>query len=137
MSECVVDASIFGPLFFTDETDTLFGELEALLARGGCIAPQHWRLELANQILIGFRRKRMTEAMVSPAIATLTSFDVTIDYQTWQRHEEIFDLARAQDLTIYDAAYLELALLRKASLASYDNALCNAAQRMGVEVFSA
>ena len=137
MSDCVVDASIFGPLFFEDESDVLFGGIEMLLANGNCFAPQHWRLELANQILVGFRRKRLTEPMVAPAIATLTSFDVTIDNTTWQRHEEIFELARLQDLSIYDAAYLDLALQRKASLASYDKALCKAARQMGIEVFSA
>ena len=46
-------------------------------------------------------------------------------------------LAVSEDLTPYDAAYLELALRMADPLATLDNALIRAARRRGVEVFSA
>jgi len=43
-------------------------------------------------------------------------------------------LARRHGLTVYDAAYLELALRRAASLATLDTKLSSAAASEGVEV---
>ena len=44
-------------------------------------------------------------------------------------------LARQYGLTIYDAAYLEIAMRRGASLATTDNALAKAAKAAGVPIF--
>jgi predicted nucleic acid-binding protein len=47
----------------------------------------------------------------------------------------VFDLARTNDLTVYDAAYLDLAIREKLPLASLDEALCKAASSKGVSLF--
>ncbi|MBL8291700.1 MAG: type II toxin-antitoxin system VapC family toxin [Bryobacterales bacterium] len=47
-------------------------------------------------------------------------------------YDGVFDLANRHGLTVYDAAYLDLALRAGLPLASLDNALCNAARRCGV-----
>ncbi len=47
----------------------------------------------------------------------------------------ILDLAREQGLTAYDAAYLHLAMRRGLPLATQDDALRDAAQRVGVALF--
>jgi predicted nucleic acid-binding protein len=44
------------------------------------------------------------------------------------------DLARAEHLTAYDAAYLELAMRLGVPLATKDQELGEAAERLGVEV---
>ena len=134
MSPCVVDASIFGPLFFDDEKDSIFDGLGALLAEGECLAPQHWRLELVNQIINGHRRKRMTAEMADAAIALIAGLEVAIDEETWRHHAETFALATKHGLTAYDAAYLELALRRRATLASYDGDLRKAARLESLEI---
>ena len=44
----------------------------------------------------------------------------------------ILDLARAEQLTVYDAAYLHLAQQTKLPLATFDEALTRAAQRRNI-----
>jgi len=50
-------------------------------------------------------------------------------------YDSVFDLAQANDLTVYDAAYLDLAKRENLPLASLDEALCKAAVRNGVALF--
>ena len=61
--------------------------------------------------------------------------DIEIDRDT-TRHVagETAGLARQYGLTIYDAAYLELAMRRGATLATSDTALARAAKKAGVGV---
>jgi predicted nucleic acid-binding protein len=49
----------------------------------------------------------------------------------------VLDLARAERLTAYDAAYLELAMRLGIPLASKDADLCDAAEHLGVTVLRA
>ncbi|OGS52411.1 MAG: hypothetical protein A3J40_11370 [Erythrobacter sp. RIFCSPHIGHO2_12_FULL_63_10] len=59
------------------------------------------------------------------------AIDEETDARAWGA---TLDLARAEDLTLYDAAYLELAERRGWSLATCDAALTKAARRRGVEI---
>jgi predicted nucleic acid-binding protein len=53
------------------------------------------------------------------------------------REGTVFALARRHGLTIYDAAYLELAERKKLPLATVDSALIKAAKKVGVVLFKA
>ena len=44
----------------------------------------------------------------------------------------VLDLARDEQLTVYDAQYLDLAMRENLPLASLDNRLCTAAGNVGV-----
>ena len=123
----VVDASVFGPLFFEDEKDELFGDLPELISGEHCIVPHHWHLEVTNQILSGLRRKRMTDKMAEQSVALIDLFPITIDDRTAHRISESITLALKHGLTVYDAAYLELAIRRNMPIVTYDKALRKAA----------
>lgn len=135
MTSHVVDASIFGPLFFDDEKDDLFEDLPRLIAGQSCIVPQHWRLEVTNQILAGLRRQRMTEVMAENAIAQIDLFPIAVDEETGGRYAQSYALAHKHRLTVYDAAYLELAIRRHLPLVTYDLELRNAALAETIAVF--
>ena len=63
----------------------------------------------------------------------LKSLPITIDDETAVRAwQESLHLARAHQLSAYDAAYLELALRRGLPLATLDNPLKVAAAAVGV-----
>lgn len=134
MTDYVVDASAFGPLFFNDEQDRLLAELPDFIAEEKCTAPQHWRLELANQIIAGLRRKRMTASMAEIAIAQIDQFPVEIDEMTNDRIAISYTLAARHGLTIYDAAYLELAVRLKLVLITYDKDLRKAARAEQIRI---
>lgn len=134
MTGYVVDASVFGPLFFDDETEVLVPNLADILAEGECIVPQHWWLEATNQLLMGLRRGRTRSEVAADLLADVELLPITTDSHTGEQFRVTFALAELHGLTIYDAAYLELAMRCGAMLLSYDGKLRMAAAAEGLKV---
>ena len=118
---------------FEDETrETDIQLLDRLLGETIDV-PSLWRLEIANVLALAERRGRITAGDIATFLDLLSALDVNVEAPTSDRaFTEIFGLARSQALTAYDAAYLELAMRLGATLASKDQALCRAAERLGV-----
>jgi len=97
--------------------------------------PSHWWLETANGLIMAERRKRVSQADVTEALQLLQALPVLTDDET-ARHcaGDTAALARQYALTVYDAAYLELAIRRRSTLATTDRALAKAAMAAGVAV---
>jgi len=134
----VLDASIALSWCFKNEA-TAVGDrvLERLVAETASV-PAIWHLEIANVLALSERRGRITRANSSEFIALLETLDIAIDEETSSRAlGQVLDLARAERLTAYDAAYLELAMRLGIMLASKDADLCDAAERLGVRVLRA
>jgi predicted nucleic acid-binding protein len=102
------------------------------------VVPALWPLEVANTLVVGERRKRSTPAQAATWLSLLEAFPITVDAETaahaWV---ETLALARAQDLSAYDAAYLELAMRRGLPLATLDEKLKKAATAVGVGLYTA
>src|SRR5437868_14699783 len=129
----VLDGSITLAWFFEDEADAYAESVEDALASAAAVVPSLWPLEVANGLLMGERRKRTTEAKVTQFVALVTSLPISIDDETAARAwQNSLHLARAHNLTVYDAAYLELALRRGLPLATLDDSLKAAAATVGV-----
>ena len=132
--EFVLDSSVTMSWFFDDEataaTDKL---LDRLNSDGRAIVAAHWALEVSNTLLMAERRKRSTVAESSHFIAILDALPIETDQETVSRAStSSMELARAQGLTLYDSAYLELAMRRSLPLATLDNQLRAAAKKTGV-----
>lgn len=109
--------------------------LEALRKPKRLPIPAHWWIELANGLLMAERRKRITPAGLAEALAFVRSFPLEVDTETDARvFGDTLMLARKHNLTIYDAAYLELAVRLGSTLATVDKALARAAKVVGVEL---
>jgi predicted nucleic acid-binding protein len=97
--------------------------------------PIHWWLEATNGLLMAERRKRVSRADVSEALNFIRALPVLVDDQPiFECAGDTLALARQYTLTIYDAAYLELAIRRRSVLATVDKALVRAATAAGVEL---
>ena len=95
-----------------------------------------WHLELGNVLLQAEKRGRITRTDVATRLALIADLPIAVDQETTPRAwREILLLARAEELTLYDAAYLELAERRGLPLMTKDTALADAAKRIGVRVF--
>ena len=83
------------------------------------------------------RRGRCNEAYVDRSLPRLARPAIKCEEETddhaWGSTRT---LARKENLSLYDASYLELAIRRRLSLASCDQALLAAAARRKVEVFA-
>jgi predicted nucleic acid-binding protein len=134
----VLDASVALSWCFKNEATTAGDRVLARLANEAASVPAIWHLEIANVLALSERRARITPANSSEFIALLETLVIVIDEETPSRAlGRVLDLARAQRLTAYDAAYLELAMRLAIPLASKDAALCDAGERLGVGVLRA
>jgi predicted nucleic acid-binding protein len=132
----VLDGSITLAWLFEDEADAYAEAVEDSLINAAAVVPSLWYLEVANGALIGERRKRTTEAKVTQFLSLLKSLPITTDEETSaQAWQETLQLARTHKLSVYDAAYLELAMRRGLPLATLDEDLAAAAAAVGVEKY--
>lgn len=128
----IVDASVTLAWIF-GEDDPPKGEAE-ILEKTPLVAPALWKIEVVNAVLVKERRKQLTEAQGSRFLNALESLDIDIVASApRQGLEELALLARAHQLTAYDAVYLDLAIMTGLPLYTYDRNLQKAAKRVGVK----
>lgn len=132
----VLDASIAVAWCFEDEADAKSERVLDLLSAGGeAIVPSIWPLEVANALLVAERRARIAMAQVTALLQRVAGLPISVDPgDTRRAFEQILPLARQQNLTQYDAAYLELAMRRGVALATLDEKLRKAAEGVGAEL---
>jgi predicted nucleic acid-binding protein len=101
----------------------------------GAVAPELWPLEAVNGLLQAQRRGRIHVAQRAELAHFLKGLPITIDCSTHERvWTDALSLAERHRLTIYDAAYLELALRLELPLATLDDDLRKAAKAEKIEV---
>jgi predicted nucleic acid-binding protein len=138
VTDLVLDASVALSWCFKNEATTIGDRVLERLADAAASVPAIWHLEIANVLALSERRGRITLARSTEFIALLETLVIVIDEETPSRAlGHVLDLARAERLTAYDAAYLELAMRLGVPLASKDGDLCDAAERLGVSVLRA
>jgi predicted nucleic acid-binding protein len=131
----VLDSSATLGWVYLDEANPIASQTFELVAASGAWVPIIWRLEVANSLQIGIRRGRIDTSFRDTALADLARLNISIDLDNsnlaWTIIVQLADRCR---LTVYDAAYLELAQRRSLPLGSLDRALCAAARALGVAV---
>ena len=124
----VLDSSVTLAWFYNDEITPAVANVFDSVATGGAWVPSLWRLEVANILEMGLRRERHDLAFLHATLADLSllpiSLDPETDRQAWNR---TLRFANRHRLTLYDAAYLELAQRRGLPLAALDRDLRTAA----------
>jgi len=130
----VVDASVTLGWCFEDEVSEYAERVfERLNEDNRGLVPSIWPLEVASGLLVAERRGRITSAKVARTAELTSQLPVSIrDVGPELAFGPVLDLARGQKLSAYDAAYLELAMREGLPLATQNEALRAAAQRVGV-----
>lgn len=129
----VLDCSITMAWCFEDEsskyTDTILENLKNTTA----VVPTIWPLEVANVLLLSKKNKRITEVQSASFVDALSTLPIVVDQSTKSRAmHSILVLASQSDLTIYDAAYLELAIREEIPLFTLDKKLVKAAKKLNI-----
>ncbi len=133
MPVLVVDCSMVIAWILPDESNPDVESVRAIVAEGGAFVPGHWRLEVANTLITAERHKRISKSDRHGALAALERLSIAVDPETGARAwREISSLADRFRLTVYDAAYLELADRAGLPLATLDADLRAAAAKLGV-----
>jgi predicted nucleic acid-binding protein len=109
--------------------------LKALKA-AEAVVPSLWPLEVGNVIVKLEAKGVVTEAEAQRFIVLLGRLGVMTDPATaGQALGDTLNLARRYRLSVYDAAYLELAMRMNLPLATLDTGLAKAAALAGVSIF--
>lgn len=135
MTGFVLDCSVAMTWCFGDETNPYSEAVLQDLADTGAVVPSIWLLEMANVLLVAERRKRISKAQSRRFVELLQALPIAVDDVSAARAwDGLLSLAREQQLSAYDAAYLELAMREGLPIATLDAALRKAAKRCGVAV---
>ncbi len=131
----VLDSSVSLAWLHEDEHVDGVAAVFDRLIDGGAVVPLLWPLEVANSLTVATRRGRISKDQRATFLHSLKSLDIATDPQTndhaWSASLHLADL---YGLTVYDAAYLELAQRLRVPLATLDTALAAAVRKAGVEV---
>jgi predicted nucleic acid-binding protein len=131
----VLDASIAACWGFDDEDHlTAAPALERIRTDEGRV-PSLWWFEIRNTLIVNERRGRITEADTTAFLRGLGRLGMVVDRTPDEA--VVLALIRRHRLTVYDAAYLELAQRDDIPLATLDTDLASAAQAEGVILIGA
>ncbi|MFO7694975.1 MAG: type II toxin-antitoxin system VapC family toxin [Vicinamibacterales bacterium] len=109
------------------------------LADGTTLAvPVIWPMEVANALLVLVRRRKLADDQRCAALGWLSKLPVVVDHEgAALAFGTLSDLASAHGLSVYDAAYLELAMRRRLPLGCKDGPLRQTARRAGLALWRA
>jgi predicted nucleic acid-binding protein len=134
MADLIIDASLASAWCFPDErTDYTNGVLRAISSSMEAFAPSLWAYEVRNSVLMGLRRGRISRADAEGFLDSLA--DLNIHLADPVSYDAVFKLAETNGLTVYDAAYLDLAIREGAELATLDDALRKASVKAGISLY--
>jgi predicted nucleic acid-binding protein len=129
----VLDSSVALTWCFPEERTPATLALLNRVTLSGATVPSLWVLEVLNVLMMSEKRKRIDFAKRHELIAELRSLPITTDPDTAAQAWVVSNrLAERYRLTLYDAAYLELAQRLELPLATLDVDLREAAQAAGV-----
>ena len=121
----MIDNSVVLSWCLDDEEHPLADHAMRLTVDRGAVVPQLWWYEVRNALAVNERRGRLTAQQSRATLADLSAMRFLLDFD----HDGgvVMELARHHGLSVYDAAYLEVALRRSVPLATLDTRLRAAA----------
>lgn len=129
----VVDASVAAAWALKDERAPLASACLDRSAEDFLTVPALFWFEVRNVLIINERRGRLTVAESADFLSLLSRLPIRVDQEPYS--DAVLDLARRHRLTVYDAAYLELARRLGLTLATLDLRLIGAAASEAVRPF--
>lgn len=134
MGPFVLDASVAASWAYHDETAAEAEVAADWATRFSVHAPVLLWFELRNALVRGERKKRLRPGDTETFLSDLARLAIEFDMQPDERRTLV--LARVHRLSVYDAAYLALALRLGLPLATLDTQLAAAARREDVRLVS-
>lgn len=133
----VLDASVAFGWIVTTPLNWYANRVMSSLGTKRPVVPTSWISHVADLLLGAERQGLVTQAVTAAKLPTLRGFPILFDDETDARMwGDIRDLARTHDLSVFAAAYLELALRLTLPLATTDASLSRTAISAGVSIFT-
>lgn len=132
----VLDCSFAAALALPDKSSGLVSSFFQEKSTDELWVPALWWYELANVLTVAERRRVLARTEVERAISLYAHLSIQTDQAEGVEYvRRLCEISRVHGLSAYDAAYLELALRKRAPLASLDRELLDAAKKSGVETW--
>lgn len=118
MKNCVIDCSFFIAALLPDEKNHDF-DFSAFSVH----VPSIFFLECLNVLTTALKKQRITKDQYEECIVSFKDLPFTVDHfsSTQEALLTLSEIAKENNLTSYDASYLELALRLKAPLGTFDS----------------
>jgi len=133
----VMDCSFSMALLLPDEqTGAIRAFFEELDPDDTVWVPALWWYETANVLAVAVRKNRLQQVDSFRALTLFSALKLQVDHASGTGFaQRLVELALSWNLSAYDAAYLELALRKGATMLSLDRSLLDAAGRCGIEAW--
>jgi predicted nucleic acid-binding protein len=138
MQAFVADASVaIGWVHPAQATRQTAAMLQAIADGATLEVPALWPLEVANALIVLVRRRKLAEDERQAGLGWLRGLRLRLDHDmTTLAFSRLSELATEYQLSVYDAAYLELAQRRTLALGCKDGPLRTAAKQAGVTLWA-
>lgn len=131
----VVDASLFVAWLLNEPAHAPASTIFDMLATETIAVPAHWPIEVASALRKAVQNNRLAHEEVAPILDRLGLLDFSVANPiSNNRISHLVDFATTYRLSVYDAAYVQLALAHRVGLATLDNQMRNAAKELNVAV---
>jgi predicted nucleic acid-binding protein len=132
----VVDNSVVMTWCFQDEISPYAEAILDSLTAATAVVPAHWPLEVIQVLLVAERKQRLNLSDSIRFVSLLAQLPFVVD-RSWPERlmKDWLAIGRAQNLSSYDTAYLELALRQGIPIATLDPRLLEAAKQFDIPMF--
>jgi len=135
MNSFVVDNSVVMSWCFKDETNKYGDAVLNRLAESTAIVPPIWPLEVVNVLLVAERRNRLKQVDSVRFITLLSQLPIVVEHEGPEKKmKDLLALGRANHLSSYDAAYLDIAMRKDCPIATLDKKLIEAAKKVDITI---
>jgi predicted nucleic acid-binding protein len=132
----VIDNSVVMSWCFKDRANDYADSVLGRLIDATAYVPSVWPLEVVNVLIAAERRGYVSEADSGRFINLLSQLPILVQYDEPERGmKDLLALARAHELSSYDASYLDLAMKRGLPLATLDKKLRRAAKAIKLRLW--
>jgi predicted nucleic acid-binding protein len=134
----VADAAVaIGWVHPAQATKQTAAMLDAIADGATLEVPALWPLEVANALIVLVRRRKLAQDERQLGLGWLRGLRMRIDHEmSALAFSRLSELAVTYHLSVYDAAYLELAARRSLVLGCKDSPLRAAARHAGVSLWA-
>ena len=135
MNRFVIDNSVVMSWCFKSEANKYGDAVLDILAESTALVPPIWPLEVVNVLLVAERRNRLKQVDSVRFITLLSQLPIVVELERPERKmKDLLALGRANGLSSYDAAYLDLAMRNDCPIATLDEKLIEAAENVDVTI---
>jgi predicted nucleic acid-binding protein len=132
----VVDNSVVMSWCFQDQANDYADRVLGQLMDATAYVPSVWPLEVVDVLLAAERRSYISEADSVRFINLLSQLPILVQQEGPEKGmKDQLALARTQELSSYDASYLDLAMKKGLPLATLDKKLRRAAKAVKLRIF--